>query len=167
MILAQIRQWKEILMITSVLYFEAPRDRVFAVLTDYPRYKEWFPGCEDSAVVSSMEGSVDAEFVINMVKRVRVGMRFEAQATHVLKFHMVHGKDLRSYSGSYRLVESADGKGTTVFAEMKIDVGAMVPQFIVDYFAKKSIDDTGRSLRRYIGRQTTVQSAHGPADCRV
>ncbi len=151
-------------MITSVLRFEAPRDCVFAVLTDYQRYKEWFPGCEVSAVVSRMDGSVDAEFVINMVRKVRVGMRFEAQPTHGLKFHMVHGKDLRSYSGSYRLVESADGKGTTVFAEMEIDVGAMVPQFIVDYFARKSIDDTGRSLRRYIDHLMIAQNAHGLGD---
>ncbi|HYK89946.1 MAG TPA: SRPBCC family protein [Acidobacteriota bacterium] len=150
-------------MIRSVLHIEAPRDHVFAVLADYQRYKEWFPGCEQSAVVSRADGRVDAEFVLNLVKKVRIGMRFEAQPTRTLRFHMIAGKDLRSYSGSYRLVDSAHGRGTIVIAEMWIDIGIFVPQFIIEHVAKKSMNETFLSLRRYISRQAAARIPDSPA----
>jgi hypothetical protein len=87
-----------------------------------------------------------------MVKRVKVGMRFEAQPIQILRFRMISGRDLKSYSGSYRLTDSADGRGTVVMAEMKIEVAVMIPTFVVDYVARQSIDHTWNSLRRYLGR---------------
>jgi hypothetical protein len=47
-------------------------------------------------------------------------------------------------------MDAADGKGTVVIAEMEIDAGAMVPKFMVDRIAKKSIDDTGNALKEYV-----------------
>ena len=139
-------------MIRSVLHIEAPRDQVFAVLTDYPRYREWFPGCEHSAVVAKMDGSVEAEFVINIVRRVRIGMRFVAQPSRTLSFRMIKGRDLRSYSGSYRLADSADGRGTTLIAEMRVELNSFVPGFVVSHFARRSMDETGASLKRHLER---------------
>jgi uncharacterized protein YndB with AHSA1/START domain len=139
-------------MIRSVLHIDAPRETVFAVLTDYSRYREWFPGCEHSAVVAHRDGIVEAEFILNMSKKVKVGMRFEAQPATILRFHMISGKDLKSYSGSYRLSDSANGRGTVVVAEMRIELAIMIPTFVVDYFAKQSMDHTGNSLRRYLNR---------------
>jgi ribosome-associated toxin RatA of RatAB toxin-antitoxin module len=156
-------------MIRAVLHIEASREHVFATLTDYPRYKEWFPGCEHSTIISRTGGSVDAEFIINRMKRVKVWMRFEAQPTRALSFRMISGRDLKSYSGSYRLMDSPDGKGTIVIAEMRIEVAVMVPSFVVNHVARKSIDDTGNSLRRYLKRvlsnpQTPPQRHNGYGD---
>lgn len=41
-------------MIKAVINLEAPREHVFSILIDYPRYKQWLPGCEQSDVVSSL-----------------------------------------------------------------------------------------------------------------
>ncbi len=139
-------------MISSVMHIDAPRDQVFSVLTDYERYREWFPGCEHSEIVSRTAGSVDAEFIINMIRRVKVGMRFKAQPTRLLSFHMISGRDLKSYSGSYRLLDSSDGKATKLVAEMRIEIYAMVPRFVIHHFARKSMDDTGNCLRRFVKR---------------
>jgi len=137
-------------MIKAVLNVEAPREHVFAVLTDYSGYKQWLPGCEQSNVVSSSGDTADTDLVINSMKKMKMGLRFEAQPTQSLSFRMTSGKDMKSYLGSYRLMDAADGKGTVVIAEMEIDAGAMVPKFMVDRIAKKSIDDTGQALKAYI-----------------
>ncbi len=137
-------------MIKAVLNVEAPREHVFSILTDYSHYKQWLPGCESSNVVSSSGDTADTDIVINSMKKMKMGLRFEAQPTQSLNFRMTSGKDMKSYVGSYRLMDSADGKGTVVIAEMEIDAGAMVPKFMVDRIAKKSIDDTCSALKEYI-----------------
>jgi len=136
-------------MIKAVINVEAPREHVYSILTDYAQYKKWLPGCEESTLVSSSGNTADTKIVINSMKKMTLGLRFEAQPTQALSFRMVSGKDMKSYVGSYRLMDSADGKGTVLITEMEIDAGAMVPKFMVDRIAKKSIDDTGNSLKQY------------------
>jgi hypothetical protein len=65
-------------------------------------------------------------------------------------FKMTKSEDLKAYSGTYRLMDSTDGVGTVVIAELEIDIGMMVPKFIVDKMTRKMMDDTGVALCKYI-----------------
>jgi len=65
---------------------------------------------------------------------------------------------LKAYSGSYRLIDSADGKGTVLVAELNVDVRGMVPKFMVDRFISKSFDETGKALTAY-AKKLPVQAA--------
>ena len=67
-----------------------------------------------------------------------------------MNFRMTKGKDVKAYSGTYRLMDATDGKGTVLIAELEIDAGMMVPKFMVDRISKKMIDDTGNALRKHI-----------------
>jgi carbon monoxide dehydrogenase subunit G len=137
-------------MIKTVINVSAPRQQVFSVLADYPNYMRWVPGCERSSVLSSSGSSSETEIVISSMKRIELNVRFEAQLDQVLSFRMTKGKELKAYSGTYRLMDSTDGNGTVVIAELEIDVGKMVPKFMVDKMARKMVDDTGVALRKYI-----------------
>lgn len=137
-------------MIRTVINVTAPRQQVFSVLSDYPNYRQWVPGCEKCSVISSSGNSADTEIIISSMKRIELGVRFEAQPGQALNFRMIKGKDLKAYSGTYRLMDSTDGTGTVVIAELEIDVGMMVPKFMVDKMTRKMMDDTGVALQRYI-----------------
>lgn len=149
-------------MIKSVINLEAPRPHVFAILTDYARYRDWLPGCEQSNVLSSAGNASDTEITISSMKRMVIGLRFEAEPVQVLNFRLTKSKDLKGYSGSYRLMDAADGSGTVVVAEMEIDAGAMVPRFMVDRMAKKSIEETGNALKAHI-KKVPMQARPAPA----
>jgi ribosomal protein L12E/L44/L45/RPP1/RPP2 len=84
------------------------------------------------------------------MKTMKLGLRFESDGGHGLSFRLISSSDLKGYTGSYRLMDAADGQGTVVITEMDLDAGAMVPRFMVDRMAKKSIDDTGAALREYV-----------------
>ncbi len=137
-------------MIKAVIHVAAPREQVFGVLADYARYKDWVPGCERCNVTSASGNTSDTEIVINSMKRIELGVRFEAQPSQALSFRMTKGKELRAYSGTYRLMDSTDGTGTVVIAELEIEVGMMVPKFMVDKMTRKMMDDTGVALRKYM-----------------
>jgi hypothetical protein len=146
-------------MIRAVLHIPATRQQVFSVLIDYPRYTEWVPGCEHCRVVSSKGTTVDTEIMLNLYRKGQIGMRFEAVPLHVVNFRMTSGKDLKTYAGSYRLMDSADGNGTIVFAEWDLDLGSPLPKFMVDHAARKSLDQAGIALKRYIHERCSQATA--------
>jgi carbon monoxide dehydrogenase subunit G len=152
-------------MIKAVINVTAPRQQVFSVLSDYPNYKQWVPGCEKCSVVSSSGNTADTEIIISSMKRIELGVRFEAQPGQALNFRMTKGKDLKAYSGTYRLMDSTDGTGTVVIAELDIEVGMMVPKFMVDKMTRKMMDDTGVALRKYISSvpAPVISAAAAPA----
>jgi ribosome-associated toxin RatA of RatAB toxin-antitoxin module len=152
-------------MIKAVIHVTAPRHQVFSILSDYPRYKEWVPGCERCSVTSASGNTSETEIVINSMKRIELGVRFEAQPGTALSFRMTKSKELKAYSGTYRLMDSTDGTGTVVIAELEIEVGMMVPKFMVDKMTRKMMDDTGVALRKYI--QTAPRAAAPAAAARA
>ena len=137
-------------MIKSVIHIESPRDFVFAVFSEYANYKLWLPNCEKSEVVATTGNSSDLDLVVNSMKRMSMVLRFDAVPTQVLNFEMIKGSDIKAYAGSYRLMDSADGRGTVVMAELEIDAGAMAPKFLVDRMAKRAVEETGTALKQYI-----------------
>lgn len=149
-------------MIRAVLHIQATRQQVFSVLTDYPRYTEWVPGCERCRVVSTKGTSVDTEIILSLFRKGQIGMRFDSEPVNAVNFRMTSGKDVKSYTGSYRLMDAADGNGTIVFAEWDLDLASPLPRFMVDHAAKKSLDEAGSSLKRYV-QERCSQSGATPA----
>lgn len=137
-------------MIKAVMNLDAPRPHVFAILTDYPNYRLWIPGCQHCNVISKSGHSADTEIVISSMKRIEMGLRFEANPVQSLNFRMTKGKGVKAYSGTYRLMDSTDGRGTVVVAELEIDAGMMVPKFMVDGMVRKMMDDTGVALKKHL-----------------
>jgi ribosome-associated toxin RatA of RatAB toxin-antitoxin module len=137
-------------MIKAVINVPAARQQVFSVLTDYSGYRNWVPGCEACTVTSQSGNSADAQIVVSTMKRIEMSLHFEAQPVQSLAFRMTKGKELKAYSGTYRLMDATDGAGTVVIAELEIDAGMMVPRFMVDKMSKKMIDDTGVALRKHL-----------------
>lgn len=146
-------------MIKAVINVPAPRQMVYSVLTDYPGYRNWVPGCQQCTVLSQSGNSAETQIVVSSMKRIEMSLRFEAQPIQSLSFRMTKGRDVKAYSGTYRLLDAADGKGTILVAELEIDAGIMVPRFMVDRISKKMIDDTGSALRKHMQNVTIPTAA--------
>ncbi len=112
-------------MVKSVAQVEHGRALVFSILTDYPSYPSWVPGCEKCVVLSSSGTISTIEITLNSMKKITLGLRFDAAPDQLLKFEMVSGKDVKSYNGSYKLMNATDGSGTVVVTELELDAGPM------------------------------------------
>lgn len=130
-------------------YIPASPQRVFSAMTAYEKYPQWAPGCEECTVVSSKGSTTSVEMVVNTIRRVRFGLRFEAEPNQLVQFELISGKDLKKYSGVYRLVKAADGKGTVVFAELDLEVASM-PRFLTEGMAKKGLGELCMALKAYV-----------------
>jgi hypothetical protein len=101
------------------------------------------------------------------MKRLELGLRFECEPTQSVRFRMTRGKDIKGYSGNYKLMDSADRKGTVLMAELEIDGGFLAPKFIVDRVATQALRDTGEALKLYVrslAKQPSPVSASPVAD---
>src|ERR1700739_3195161 len=130
-------------MVKSVSQVEHGRALVFSILTDYTSYPSWVPGCEKCIVQSSSGTISTVEITLNSMKKITLGLRFDAAPDQLLKFEMVSGKDVKSYNGSYKLMNATDGSGTVVVTELELDAGPMAPKFMVDRMVKKTLEQTG------------------------
>lgn len=148
-------------MVKTVAQIDSPRPRVFSALTDFPRYSEWVPGCERCTVLTATGNVAETEIVLNAMKTITLGLRFESEVDQIVKFNMTKGKDVRKYAGSYRLMDAADGQGTVVITELEIDVGPMMPSFMVDKVVKKMLGDTSTALQKHA--RTLVSSVQAVA----
>jgi ribosome-associated toxin RatA of RatAB toxin-antitoxin module len=137
-------------MIRAVINVPATRQQVFSVLTDYSGYRNWIPNCQACTVVSQSGNSADAQILVGGMKRIEMTLHFDAQPIQLLSFRMTKGKEVKAYSGTYRLMDASDGAGTVVIAELVIDAGMMVPKFMVDRMSKKMLDETGVALRKHM-----------------
>jgi uncharacterized protein YndB with AHSA1/START domain len=149
-------------MIKVVFNVNAPRQNVYTILTDYAGYKKWVPGCERCDVLSSTGNVTDTQVVMNSAKRMELTLRFEAEPIQSLRFRMTKSRDLKGYSGTYRLMNAADQKGTVVIAELEIDAGFMAPKFMVDRMATKALQDTGEALNGYLKQAPPPAVAASP-----
>jgi hypothetical protein len=149
-------------MIKVVFNVQAPRQNVYAILTDYAGYKKWVPGCERCDVLSSTGNVTETQVVMNSAKRMELTLRFEAEPIQSLRFRMTKSRDLKGYSGTYRLMNAADQKGTVVIAELEIDAGFMAPKFMVDRMATKALQDTGEALNGYLKQAPSPAVAASP-----
>ena len=146
-------------MVKSVAQVSNARALVFSILTDYASYPSWVPGCE-SCTVQSANGNISTiEIVLNSMKKITLGLRFDAAPDQLLKFEMVSGKDVKSYSGSYKLMNATDGSGTVVVTELELDAGPMAPKFMVDRMLKKTLEATGLALGQYAAKVAARQPA--------
>ncbi len=135
-------------MTDSVFEIASSRSHVFGILTDFAGYQDWMPGCRSSKVVSSEGLVTDADVTLVSLRTLKMRLRFRIQDDRVLHFRMVRGRQMKSYFGSWHLMDSSDGAGTVVRGQMEINPGGLIPRFVTDHFVRRAIDETAVALRR-------------------
>ncbi len=126
---------------------DAPRDRLYGIISDFDRWSEWFPGCKEAKIVTDKGNSKQVEITLASVKTITMGLEFDLTPTQLINFRKYSGKDVKDYMGSFRLMNASDGAGTVVMGEMEMDAGAMVPKFMVGRIMEKSLTQTADALK--------------------
>lgn len=137
-------------MTKSVFQIDAPKERLYGIISDFERWNEWFPGCKDAKIVSDKGNSKQVEITLASVKTITMGLEFDLTPTQLINFRKYSGKDVKDYVGSFRLMNASDGAGTVVMGEMEMDAGAMVPKFMVGRIMEKSLQQTAEALKQRV-----------------
>ncbi len=150
-------------MIRHTVFIPAPRQLVFSVLTGYARYVDWLPGCERCSVVAVKGISTHTQIVVNMARKLQLDLRFDAESDNLLRFELTNTKELKTYAGSYRLVDAADGTGTVMFTELDVEV-RQSGRLLTDGVARKAVQEAGVALHNYIGKMPRPKESAATAE---
>jgi carbon monoxide dehydrogenase subunit G len=131
----------------AVFQIDAPKDRLFSIIADFPRWPEWFPGCKVAQVVTDKGNMKQVELTLASLKTITLGLEFDLTPTQLINFRQYSGKDVKDYAGSFRLMNASDGAGTVVMGEMEMDAGAIAPKFLVAKMMAKSLGQTAEALK--------------------
>jgi carbon monoxide dehydrogenase subunit G len=134
----------------AVFQIDAPKDRLFGIIADFPRWSEWFPGCKEAKVVTDKGNTKQVELTLASIKTLTMGLEFDLTPTQLINFRKYSGKDVKEYAGSFRLMNASDGAGTVVMGEMEMDAGSLVPKFMVGKIMEKSLAQTAEALKARI-----------------
>jgi hypothetical protein len=146
-------------VVKVVTQIDSPRGAVFSVLTDFAGYPQWVPGCQTCTLLSTTPNRADVEIVIKSMKVMTMQLRFEWDSDQSIRFAMIKGTDLRSYSGTYRLMDAVDGSGSVLISELDLDAGGMAMKFIVDKVLKTSLEATGVELNKRVRQSRPADGA--------
>ena len=79
---------------------------------------------------------------------------------------MIKGTDFKSYSGQHRLMADAEGSGTVVMSEIRMDAGMMMPRFLIDEKVGQFLDEFGKALEKRVAG-TAFGTTAKPAPART
>jgi carbon monoxide dehydrogenase subunit G len=134
----------------AVFQIDAPKDRLFGIIADFPRWSEWFPGCKEAKIVNDKGNTKQVELTLASIKTLTMGLEFDLTPTQLINFRKYSGKDVKEYAGSFRLMNASDGAGTVVMGEMEMDAGSLVPKFMVGKIMEKSLGQTAEALKQRV-----------------
>jgi len=133
--------------------FEQPVSRVFMLLAQTARQKEYRSELESIETIESREdGGVDEHRMRIMFIEIRYHLlnRIDAAGRRI-QWELAPGfeSDLKRVEGSWELYALEDGRTLGVFGAL-VEVGSGMPSFLQDYVTRKNLPRTLERCRRWV-----------------
>lgn len=135
------------------IHVAAPLERVYALVSDYPRSAAHFPGIESFTRVPG-EGNAVYEWVNQEVSfagfryQARYRARFERRKNREVSWSSIDGQGNVDVTGRWDL--AADGEGTELSFRMELGVRLKIPRLLSGP-ARKAIEQVLQPpMRRYL-----------------
>ena len=123
---------------TLSIDINAPREKVFSVLSDYARYGEFLPEVKNITVVSKAKLETVVEYEVQIVKRIRYTLRHLHQPPGKISWTFVKGDFIKDNRGSWEL-KAVDETHTRATYTIEMKLGALVPNAVVKALVEKSL----------------------------
>ena len=146
-------------MVKSCVTIKGDPAITYQILTDFPRYMEWYPECEKIEVISTTGSNTDVNLQLGGMKVARMLLRYDCRPNTSVTYSIVSSSDLKGFTGSYRIAEA---EGGTHVVNMEVDLIAGVPKFVTDRMMKSSLEKQGKQLQERNAR-FSVAGATNPA----
>ncbi len=128
---------------------DAPPESVWEVITDFESYPEFLSDMRSVRVASRSERGATVRFELDLIKRVRYTLAFEADPPRRLAWSLVRGDFMRRNEGSWELQELEGGRTRATY-RIALALGAIVPSSITTRLAAERLPETLEAFKRRI-----------------
>lgn len=137
---------------TQSMHIEAPRERIWAVLTDFESYPTWARDLKEVTVLQRDEDDMASLVRFRaaaMGRSTTYTLAYDwSDAPHRMVWKLVFGDIQKVLDGSYDLVER--GSGTDVTYHLRVDLAIPLPQFVKRRAEARIVSTALRELRAHV-----------------
>lgn len=137
---------------SETVVVDAPRDVVFATITDFDGYARWVRDLKSVGVLERDAGGrgLEVEFRAAAFGRsAHYTLRYDyARAPEELSWYQVEGDVTASMTGRYRL-EPAEG-GTRVTYDLEVELAVPIPAFVKSRAAQRIMTEALGDLKAWV-----------------
>lgn len=123
---------------TRSIVINAPLEKVFALITDYERYKDFLPEVRAVRVLDRSGGTVTVQYEADVVKRIKYTLRHTATPPSKVAWSFVEGEVMKDNQGSWLLEPAGEGKTKATYT-VEIALGPLVPKAIINTLVETSL----------------------------
>ncbi len=132
----------------ATFYLQAPRDAIWALLTDYDRFKETFKGIRHLEIIEEDDSGARVRYTI---KAWILTFEYTLQRDYVRPYELITwrrtGGDFRVVSGAWMILPGPREDLHQIIYESYVDVGFLVPTKLVRNRAAQELEKTIARMR--------------------
>jgi len=131
---------------SRTIVINAPVEKVFAVVTDFEKYKEFLPEVKSARVRNRVAGSCEVDFEVEVIKSIRYSIRVKEAAPHRMEWSFISGEFMKDNAGGW-VLEDMGGAQTRATYTVEMKLGALVPGAVVKTLVETSLPKTLESFK--------------------
>ena len=132
---------------TRSIIINAPMEKVFDIIVDYEKYREFVDEVKDVRTSGRQGNEVNVHYTVNVVKTIRYTIRAREERPTRMSWSFVDGEFMKDNKGSWVLEPAGEGKTKATYtAEMAL--GALVPKSIVNALVEGSLPKMLEAFKR-------------------
>lgn len=124
----------------------APREHVFAVISDFERYPEFLPETVSVAILERNGDTLRAEFELEMLMRISYTVEMTLNAPESMRWTLLEGRMLQKNTGSWVLA-AIDERTTKATYTLDVELTRAIPAGVSERLAGSSLPQTVRRFK--------------------
>jgi len=134
------------------IVINAPREKVFAVITDYEKYPEFLPEVKKVKVEFGAGNVKEVSYTVDIkAKVITYTLKHTARPPDELAWTMVRGEMMKGNDGTWILKPVPEGTEATYKIDLKL--GALVPSMVERMLAEQSLPGLLANFKKRIESQ--------------
>ena len=123
---------------TRSITINAPREKVFDVISDVERYPEFLPEVKSIKVSNKRGAECDVHYVAEVVKTIKYTVHLKEERPTKVSWSFVDGEFMKDNRGSWELEDLGNGTTKATY-NIEVTLGALVPKTIVNALVDTSL----------------------------
>jgi coenzyme Q-binding protein COQ10 len=132
---------------TKTIVINAPVEKVFDIITQYEKYKEFLPEVKEVRTSGRQGNEVNVHYKVDVMKTIQYTIRAREERPTRMTWSFVEGEFMKDNKGSWVLEPAGEGKTQATYT-VEMALGALVPKSIVNALVENSLPKMLEAFKR-------------------
>ena len=132
---------------TRSIVINAPVEKVFDIIVQYEKYKEFLSEVKDVRTSGRQGNEVNVHYKVDVMKTVSYTIRSKEERPNRVSWTFVDGEFMKDNKGSWVLEPAGEGKTKATY-NVEMSFGLLVPKTVVNALAETSLPKMLEAFKR-------------------